>query len=61
MWWWADGNKRNEGDYMKSNILFTVIGAIGGYISAIFGGWDSALTTLVIFMGMTIVTGKPLR
>lgn len=42
---------------MKSNILFTVIGVIGGYISALFGGWDSALTTLVIFMAIDYVTG----
>lgn len=41
---------------MKETIC-TVIGVIGGFISAIVGGWDSALVTLVIFMGVDFVTG----
>lgn len=35
---------------MKETIC-TIAGLIGGFIAAIFGGWDSALVTLVIFMG----------
>ena len=32
-------------------------GLAGGFIAAIFGGWDSALATLVVFMGIDFVTG----
>ncbi len=35
----------------------TIAGLIGGFIAAIFGGWDSALVTLVIFMGIDFFTG----
>ena len=38
---------------MKGSIC-TVIGAIGGGIAALFGGWDSALMTLIIFMGIEL-------
>ena len=41
---------------MKEHIC-TVIGIIGGAISALLGGWDSALVTLMIFMGVDFVTG----
>ena len=34
-----------------------MIGAIGGGIAALFGGWDSALVTLIIFMGIDFATG----
>ncbi len=30
---------------------------MGGFIAAIFGGWDSALVTLVIFMSIDFFTG----
>ena len=35
----------------------TIAGLIGGFIAAIFGGWDSALVTLVIFMSIDFFTG----
>lgn len=41
---------------MKTTIC-TTVGMVGGYIAALFGGWDSALTTLLIFMGVDYVTG----
>ena len=41
---------------MKQSIL-TIIGAIGAFVSSIFGGWDAGLTTLVIFMVMDYLTG----
>ncbi len=41
---------------MKEGIC-TVIGAFGGVISALFGGWDAALVTLIIFMGIDYITG----
>ena len=34
-----------------------MIGVIGGMIASLFGGWDAALMTLVIFMGIDYVTG----
>ena len=34
-----------------------MIGAIGGVIASAFGGWDAALSTLLIFMGIDYVTG----
>lgn len=41
---------------MKETICM-VIGAIGGFIASLFGGWDSALVTLVIFMSIDFATG----
>lgn len=41
---------------MKHGIL-TLLGVIGTFISALFGGWDAALTTLVIFMAIDYFTG----
>jgi toxin secretion/phage lysis holin len=35
----------------------SIMGAIGAFISALFGGWDMALTTLVIFMAIDYITG----
>ncbi len=37
--------------------LFGSLGALGAAISSIYGGWDSALTTLLIFMGVDYITG----
>ena len=37
--------------------IMTALGTIGGIISSIFGGWDAALTTLVIFMAVDYLTG----
>ncbi len=37
--------------------ICTITGLAGGFIAAIFGGWDSALATLVVFMGIDFVTG----
>ena len=39
------------------NILCTVFGVIGAAISNLFGGWDAALTTLIIFMAIDYVSG----
>lgn len=33
------------------------IGAIGGVIAGLFGGWDAAMQTLVIFMAVDYITG----
>ena len=37
--------------------ITTMIGVIGGFIASLFGGWDAALVTLIIFMGIDYVTG----
>lgn len=39
------------------NGLCTVIGTVGGLIASLFGGWDIALATLVIFMAVDYATG----
>ena len=44
------------GDNMKS-VFLTVIGAIGSFIAAALGGWDTAIITLSVFMLIDLVTG----
>ena len=39
------------------NALCTGAGIVGSAIAALFGGWDAALVTLIIFMGVDYVTG----
>lgn len=41
---------------MKDWIL-TIIGAVGGFVTALFGGWDTALMTLIIFMAIDYASG----
>ncbi len=41
---------------MKETIC-AIIGAIGGFIAAVFGGWSASLTTLCIFMAVDYITG----
>ncbi len=41
---------------MKTTIL-AVFGAIGGYVSYIIGGWDTAMTTLAVCMAADYITG----
>ena len=33
------------------------VGALGSAIASLYGGWDAALQTLIIFMGVDYVTG----
>lgn len=37
--------------------MCTYVGVIGGAIAGLFGGWDTALQTLVIFMAVDYITG----
>lgn len=37
--------------------ICTGIGVVGSAIAALFGGWDAALITLMIFMAVDYVTG----
>lgn len=39
------------------NAICAVLGAIGGYIASLFGGWSAGLTTLLIFMAIDYATG----
>ena len=41
---------------MKQSIC-AAAGALGGGIAALFGGWDAAAVTLLIFMAVDYVTG----
>lgn len=41
---------------MKEGIC-TGIGVVGSVIASLFGGWDAALVTLMIFMGIDYITG----
>lgn len=42
---------------MKLQGFCAVMGVIGGGIASLFGGWDAALMTLLIFMGIDYLTG----
>ena len=41
---------------MKTSIC-TGIGIVGGFIASQFGGWNAALTTLIIFMCVDYISG----
>ena len=41
---------------MKEGIC-TAIGIVGSFVCGLFGGWDTALATLMIFMATDYVTG----
>ena len=41
---------------MKSSFC-TGIGVVGSFIASLFGGWDAALVTLIIFMCIDYVSG----
>lgn len=41
---------------MKQTICIA-LGAVGSAVASLFGGWDAALVTLMIFMGIDYVTG----
>lgn len=42
---------------MKNTLFISIVGSVGGIIASMFGGWTSALTTLLIFMCIDYVTG----
>lgn len=41
---------------MKETIC-TAVGVVGSFIAGLFGGWDTALVTLLLFMGIDYITG----
>ena len=46
-----------KGVIVMRNILCSSIGVITSCLTYIFGGWNSAMTTLVIFMGIDYMSG----
>ena len=42
---------------MRANVLYSLVGAIGGFVAMAFGGWSDALITLIVFMALDYVTG----
>lgn len=41
---------------MKNGIC-TAVGVVGGFVASMFGGWDAALTTLILFMVIDFISG----
>lgn len=39
------------------NLLYTIIGVLGSLLTSLFGGWDDAIVTLIIFMAVDYITG----
>ncbi len=39
------------------NVLCTTAGVAGGFIASLFGGWDTGIATLVLFMGIDFFSG----
>ena len=39
------------------NIICTITGITGAFITQLLGGWTGAMTTLIIFMGLDYATG----
>lgn len=42
---------------MKEVTLLSILGITGGFLLNLFGGWDTALMILVIFMAVDYITG----
>jgi len=39
------------------NAICTAVGVVGGFIANLFGGWDAALTTLILAMAIDYASG----
>ncbi len=39
------------------NVLCTAAGLIGSFIASLFGGWDTGIATLLLFMGIDFFSG----
>lgn len=48
---------KRKGQIGMKSLITTIFGVIGAFITSLFGGWDAALTTLVIFMAIDYATG----
>lgn len=47
---------RRKDDLMK-NVPFAIVGIIGSFLAKLFGGWDMALQTLLLFMAADYLSG----
>ena len=45
------------GGYALKDWFCIAVGALGSAIASLYGGWDAALQTLIIFMAVDYVTG----
>jgi toxin secretion/phage lysis holin len=41
----------------KLNWLLTILGTVGAAVTSLFGGWNTGMTTLIIFMAVDYLTG----
>lgn len=39
------------------NVICTIVGAVGSFITYLFGGWDSVMLALLIFMLLDLLSG----
>ena len=39
------------------NVLCTTAGVVGSFIASLFGGWDTGIATLILFMGIDFFSG----
>lgn len=46
-----------KGKITVKDYLCTAIGIVGGAVASLFGGWDAAIQTLILFMGIDYITG----
>lgn len=37
--------------------LCSIVGVVGGFIASLFGGWDTGIATLIIFMAVDFFSG----
>lgn len=42
---------------MKKDLVCTIVGLIGGAITNMLGGWDSAIITMLVFMALDYLSG----
>ena len=58
---WTPGRTRAggrcEGDDVLKDYFCMAVGALGAAFASLFGGWDAALQTLIIFMAIDYITG----
>lgn len=41
----------------NSQVISAMIGAVGALLTSLFGGWDTGMTTLIIFMAIDYLAG----
>jgi len=46
-----------KGEITLKNGVLSILGVAGAFVSKLFGGWDAALTTLIIFMAIDYLSG----